>query len=72
MEYYHLRYNIYPDPGFPVEKESWISISSEFNEQQVKLLLITQHQLNVSLIVCSNICKEEYDVSMAKAPVALN
>src|SRR5215212_4509808 len=72
MTYYHLRYNIYPDPGFPVEKESWISLSSDFNEQQVKLLLITQHQSNVSMIVCSNICKEEYDSKVPSKPVVLN
>jgi hypothetical protein len=72
MAYYHLRYNIYPDPGFPVEKESWITLSSHFNEQQVKLLLITQHQSNVSIITCIKICKEEYDSKVSRETVLMN
>ena len=72
MIYYHIRYNIYPAPGFPVEKEDWLILTKPHNEQQVKRLLIAKHQTNISLIVCSSICKEEYDLKTFASKNALS
>ena len=71
MNYYHLRYNIYPAPGAPVEKEDWLILNTHHNEQQLKRLLVDQHQADVTLIVASSICKEEYDSKMLPSANAL-
>jgi hypothetical protein len=60
MAYYHLRYNIYPAPGFPVEIEEWPELSEQ-NEQQIKRLLEHRHDCKVTIIHCSTVCQEEYD-----------
>lgn len=72
MIYYHLRYNIYPAPGFPVEKEDWLILTKQHNEQQVKRLLIAKHQTSVTIIVCSSICKEEYELKTFASANALS
>lgn len=60
MVYYHLRYNIYPNPGFPVEKEQWIELLEEQDETQMKELLVAKHHAAVTLILSSVVCHEEY------------
>ncbi len=61
MTYYHIRYNIYPPPGFAVEKEEWIKLAKKYNEQQVKRLLIDKYKSEVSIITCSYISREEFE-----------
>ena len=72
MYYYHLRYNIYPAPGLPVEKEDWLILNTHHNEQQLKRLLVDQHRAEVTLIVASSICKEEYDSKKQPSANALS
>jgi hypothetical protein len=72
MNYYHLRYNIYPPPGFPVEKEEWVDLSKKHNEQQVKQLLISRHQVKVSLILSASVGKEEYESKSSQSPIELS
>jgi hypothetical protein len=60
MAYYHLRYNIYPAPGFPVEMEEWLQLFEQ-NEQQIKRLLEPRHHCKVTIIHCSIVCQEEYE-----------
>lgn len=60
MFYYHLRYNIYPNSGFPVEKEQWIELVDEHDETQMKELLTEKHHAAVTLILSSVVCQEEY------------
>jgi hypothetical protein len=66
MTYYHLRYNIYPPPGFPVEKEEWVSVSRKHNEQQIKRLLNFRYRTKVTLILSAVICKEEYESKISQ------
>ena len=59
MAYYHLRYNIYPAPGFPVEIEKWLELPEQ-NNQQIKQLLELEHHCKATLIHCSTVGREEY------------
>jgi hypothetical protein len=72
MVYYHLRYNIYPPPGFPVEKEDWICFTDKHNEQEMKIMLMEKEQHNVSIIVSAVICKEEYELKSPRSPELLS
>lgn len=64
--YYHLRYNIYPAPGFPVEKEEWMAVTRKYNEQQLKQLLVARYETNVTLILLASVCREEYDFNSSR------
>jgi hypothetical protein len=63
MTYYHLRYNIYEEPGFPVEKERWVTFNSTCNDHEVKEYLEREHQNVVSIIMSKVICREEFELS---------
>lgn len=60
MTCYHIRYNIYPVHGAPVEKEEWLSFETKCNEQQVKRLLIDKCGLDVSIILYQVIGEQQY------------
>jgi hypothetical protein len=60
MTCYHIRYNIYPLHGAPVEKEEWLSFKTKCDEQQVKRFLIDKCGLNVSIILHQVIGEEQY------------
>jgi hypothetical protein len=64
MTYYHVRYNIYPPPGFPIEKEEWLTLSKRYDEQEMKRLLATRHQTNITLITSTPISKLEYELNL--------
>jgi hypothetical protein len=66
MVYYHLRYNIYPSPGFPVEKEEWTVFPIHLDETAVNKILQEKYHTSISVIVCSVICQEEYLEQMEK------
>jgi hypothetical protein len=57
---YHIRYNIYPLNGAPVEKEEWLSFDSKRDEGQVKRFLIDKCGLDVSIILHQVIGEEQY------------
>lgn len=64
MIYYHLRYNIYPPPGAPVEKEDWVAFADQVDDQHMTSMLQAKHQTIVTLIVSSIICEEEYHLKL--------
>ena len=67
MTFYHIRYNIYPEQGGPVEKEDWLALTTNHNEQQLKRLLINSSGTKVSIILHHVICEEEYRNNYARA-----
>ncbi|RYE29287.1 MAG: hypothetical protein EOP48_32725 [Sphingobacteriales bacterium] len=64
--YYHLRYNVYEPPGSPVEKERWIKFDKFVDESIIRVDLETKHQNKVSLILCKEICLEEFEQNHLK------
>jgi hypothetical protein len=68
MTYYHLRYNIYEEPGFAVEKERWVTFDSTRNDHEVKEFLESEHQNVVSIIMSKLICLEEFELSQKRIP----
>lgn len=69
MVYYHLRYNIYPAPGAPIEKEEWLELPERLDDQLMTKLLHAKHQTIVTLILSALICGEEYQLGMAKKTI---
>ena len=63
MTYFHIRYNVYEEAGFPVEKERWIMFDQSFNDYEVKQLLEREHGNTVSIIVSKEICQEEFELN---------
>jgi quinol monooxygenase YgiN len=63
MTYYHLRYNVYEDAGFPVEKERWMMFDQPSNDFQVKQHLEREHGNKVSIIVSKVISLEEFELN---------
>lgn len=61
MTYYHLRYNVYEEAGFPVEKETWIKFDEPADESMIKQHLETKHQNTVTIISRKEICLEEFE-----------
>ncbi len=59
--YYHLRYNVYEPPGSPVEKEAWIKFDKRVDESEIKEHLEAKHSNKVSIILCKDVCVEEFD-----------
>jgi hypothetical protein len=72
LTYYHLRYNIYPPPGFPIEKEEWLCLPKKHNEQEIKRKLISRHDTKVTLICFTAVCKEDYESRIAKTSSRLS
>lgn len=66
MFYYHLRYNIYPAPGFPVEKEEWMAFPDHLDETAVNKFLQQKYHTTISIILGSVIDEEEYFEQMEK------
>ena len=62
MTYYHLRYNVYEEPGFPVEKERWMMFDESIDDFQVRKRLEQEHGNTVSVIVSKAICLEEFEM----------
>jgi hypothetical protein len=67
MTFYHIRYNIYPLQGAPVEKEEWLTFPAKHNEQQLKRLLIDKNGAKVSIILHQVIGEEQYRNMVADA-----
>jgi hypothetical protein len=65
MKFYHVRYTVYHPPEPPVEKEEWLALSADHNEQQLKRLLISSGEPMVSIISRSVIAEEEYQQRVA-------
>lgn len=59
--YYHVRYNVYEPPGSPVEKENWIKFDKWLDQSAMKEFLEIKHQNKVSIILCKEICLEEFE-----------
>lgn len=60
MSYYHLRFNVYEQSGFPVEKETWTNFDESVDESQIRAFLEAEHKNKVSLILSKEICLEEF------------
>jgi len=61
MTYYHLCYNVYEQPGFPVKKETWINLDEPIDDSGIRKQLETEHQNKVSVIFRKEICLEEFE-----------
>jgi hypothetical protein len=59
--YYHLRYNVYESAGSPVEKETWIEFKHRVDESNIREHLEAKHKNKVSIILCKEICLEEFE-----------
>lgn len=60
MFYYHLRYNIYPLPGFPVEKEEWVGQLTHYNEIAMARILQKKYCTPISFIHFSAVTREAF------------
>jgi hypothetical protein len=60
MTYYHLRFNVYESPGFPIEKETWINLEVPLDDWRMRQRLEKEYQNKVSIIVSKVICLEEF------------
>lgn len=60
MNYYHVRFNVYEQPGFPVEKETWMNFDEPLDSSRIRQHLEKEHQNTVSIILCKEICLEEF------------
>ena len=65
MTYYHLRYNVYEEPGFPIEKERWMMFNEHVDDFQVRKGLEQEHGNTVSIIVSKEICLEEFEKNVS-------
>jgi hypothetical protein len=68
---YHIRYNIYPLHGAPIEKEEWLSFSTKRDEQQMKRFLSDKCGMKVSIILHQVIGEEQYQDRAADAILLL-
>lgn len=65
MVHYHIRYNIYPPPGAPIEKEEWLELQEKLDDQHMTRFLEDKHQSKVTLILSHPISLEEYRLGIA-------
>jgi len=66
LTYYHIRYNVYEEAGFPVEKERWMMFDGPTNDFMVKQNLEAEHGYLVSVIVSKEICLQEFELNNQK------
>jgi len=66
LTYYHIRYNVYEEAGFPVEKEIWVMFDGPINDFKVKQHLEAEHGNFVSIIVSKEICLQEFELNNQK------
>ena len=71
MAYYHVRYSILPQAGSTEEKEEWINTEEDVNGDELKDLLIRSNRCDISLILCLQTTREDYDCRRLWPPVAL-
>ena len=66
MSYYHIRYNVYEEAGFKVEKERWMMFDGPTNDCMVKKHLESEHADTVSVIVSKEIRLQEFELNNQK------
>jgi hypothetical protein len=61
MTHYHIRYNVYEQEGFPVEKERWVIFDGPVDDTHLRQHLEKEHSDMVSIILSKQISKEEFE-----------